>query len=409
MYAGSQEKSVTEVVEGQILECIECKANFDAVNNHQSGHTFMYLSLTQQLRGFFEKFHTDELYTNTRKKINKWTVEDLFDGTEYKNHVQDGTSNDIINVNFSIDGTLLFKSSQTSVTPILCTINELPPNQRKRNIMLVRVFMGSKKPDMNEYIKPFVAEMKKLSEESFEYVFNGKKYSKKVRTYLGITDSVERPELRCTTTFRGVYRCGLCKHPGVETPKGKGSVRVYPISHTREAFKEGIRTHEETLQHAEREEKGVKRISNLCMIPFFNIILGLPGDYMHSVMLGVVRQFCNIWFNPQNRGKPYCFIDLLEQVGNYLLTFKPSIDVLRLPRKMTDRKHWKAHGWAIWLLFYSLPTTNHLFPSKYVQHWSYLVDGVSILLKTSVKKSEIYYARNCLFNFVQGVEKIIWY
>lgn len=254
----------------------------------------MYLSLKQQLKEFFEMHHTDVLYPNTREKRERWALEDIFDGSVYKMTVKDSASNHTISINFSIDSTPLFKSSHTSITPILCTINELHPNQRKKNVMLVSVFSGSKKPPMNEYLKPFVAEMTQLGEDGFDYVFNGIRYHKVCKALVGITDSVERPELRGTTTFRGTYGCGLCKHPGIETPKGKGSVRVYPVDNTGNAFGEGLRTHDETLQHAENKEKGVKRRSTLCEIPEFDIIKKLPADWMHNSGLRVFRQFGRI-------------------------------------------------------------------------------------------------------------------
>lgn len=404
LYAGVEIELFDDSNVDQTLECIECKIIFNTQANRQSGNIFMYLSLSQQLKAFYEIFHTDQLYSNTRKKQNQWAVEDIFDGTAYETSFGNQRCNNIISINFSIDGTPLFKSSQTSVTPILCTINELHPNERKRNIMLVSVFLGNHKPEMNEYVKPFVAEMKILSDQGFHYTYNGRIYHKKCKVMAGITDSVERPELRCTTTFRGVYGCGLYKHPGIEKPKGKGSVRVYPLSKDGEAFGEGLRTHNETLHHAETGKKGVRRRSNFCDIPGFNIIEYLPADWMHNVALGVVRQFTNIWFDPKNKEKDFYFIHLLSSIDDFLTSIKPSLDISRTPRKLSERKHWKAHEWTIWLLFYSLPIMKSLFPNKYVKHWSYLVDGISILLKTSISKAEIQYARNCLFQFIHGVE-----
>lgn len=73
---------------------------------------------------------------------------------------------------------------------------------------------------------------------------------------------------------------------------------------------------------------------------------------------------------------------------------------------MSDRKHWKAHEWVIWLLFYSLPIMKELFPGKYVRHWSLLVDGITIFLKTSITASEVYYAQRCLFTFVKDIESL---
>ena len=43
--------------------------------------------------------------------------------------------------------------------------------------------------------------------------------------------------------------------------------------------------------------KGVQGPSILCLLPRFNVIDGCVPDYMHAVILGVVRQFGKLWFD----------------------------------------------------------------------------------------------------------------
>lgn len=147
---------------------------------------------------------------------------------------------------------------------------------------------------MNEYLKPFVEECKLLFDEEFNYNYNGVIYHKKCQLLLGICDSVERPEIRGSKTFRGEYGCGLCKHPDEEIAKGNGYVRVYPINDDGNAYGEGLRSHTETLEHITKVEKGMKYRSTLCDVPNFNIIDNLVPDWMHCVPLGVCRQFLKL-------------------------------------------------------------------------------------------------------------------
>ncbi|CAG5093175.1 Protein of unknown function [Cotesia congregata] len=42
----------------------------------------------------------------------------------------------------------------------------------------------------------------------------------------------------------------------------------------------------------------------------------------------------------------------------------------------------------------------------YVDHWALLVDGISLLLQTSIMPSDIYYAYNCLIDFIIGVKDL---
>lgn len=258
--------------------------------------------------------------------------------------------------------------------------------------MLVSVYLGSKKPIMNEYLKPFVRESASLFNDGFEYVYGGSTFHKKCRILLGVCDSVERPELRGSKTFRGIYGCGLCKHEGEEIAKGKGYVRIYPIDDNGNAHGEGLRSHLETLTHPDLREKGIKHRSALCDIPGFDIIRCLDVDWMHCVPLGVVRQFLKLWFDNSYAEKDFYLGSNIEAIDKILLTFTLSMDVSRTPRKMSDRVHFKAHELVIWLLFYSLPVLDLFLPKKYVKHWSLLVEAISILLKTSILETEVYYA-----------------
>lgn len=190
--------------------------------------------------------------------------------------------------------------------------------------------------------------------QRFTYNKNGTMYHKKCRVLIGVCDSVERSELQGSKTSRGAYGCGLCKHGREEIAKGKGFVRVYPISDNSNAYGKGLRSHRETLIHAENIEKGIKHRSTLCDIPNFDIIKNLDVDWMNCVALGVCRQFLKLQFDSNYNKKNFYLGDSIEEIDKLLLSSKPSMDVLRTPRKISDRAHFKVHKLVTWLLFYSL-------------------------------------------------------
>ncbi|XP_044591356.1 uncharacterized protein LOC123269584 [Cotesia glomerata] len=222
LYIGVQCKTEDECT----LRCEKCNIDIPIKKNKRSENCFLYSPITQQLKEFCSHNHESLLYPIQRKKQCYFAIEDIMDGKLYN---LDSSSEDSLSLNFSVDGTPLFKSSQTSITPVLCTINELHPQERKKHVMLVSIFLGKHKTDMNQYLTPFVEESKKLATEGISYTFNGRVYKKTVKILIGVCDSVERPNLRCSKSFRGEYGCGLCKHPGEEMQKGAGHVRVYPI------------------------------------------------------------------------------------------------------------------------------------------------------------------------------------
>ncbi|CAG5075422.1 Protein of unknown function [Cotesia congregata] len=211
---------------------------------------FLHLPLEDQLREIFETTEAHNLHSKNRKKIHTNGLEDIYDGKLYKKRI---CNDNTISINFSVDGAPIFDSSNSSVYPILCTINELDPIKRRNHIMLSSIWFGTGKPkSMNGYLKPFVDEATKLFNKGFKYVYTGQEYKKYVVILMGVCDSVARPILRCSTQFNGEYGCGLCLHPGESIAKGRGHARVYPIVNGN-ALGEGLRSHRETLRHAEEK------------------------------------------------------------------------------------------------------------------------------------------------------------
>lgn len=254
----------------------------------------------------------------------------------------------MLSINFSVDGVPIFDSSNNSAYPLLCTINKISPTQRRKHAMLCCLWFGSGKPkSMNNYLKPFVREAKKLYHEGFNYQFEGQTYNKRVVVLMGVCDSVARPMVRCSTQFNGQYGCGLCLHPGEQVDKGRGTVRVYPIIDNN-PFREGLRNHQDTMIHAKNKTKGMKEIPILREIPLLDVVYQLDADWMHCVLLQVCQQFANLIFDPKNNSESFYFGAMIDEVDALLLSFSPTMEVSRTTRKISDRSHWKAHEWAMY-------------------------------------------------------------
>lgn len=94
--------------------------------------------------------------------------------------------------------------------------------------------------------------------------------------------------------------------------KGNGFARVYTMT---EVF--DTRSHVETIHYAEEANKitsSVKRVkgaSALLQLSNFDIVKSFVPEYMHSTLLGVTRQFINIWTDTSNHNEAYYIRDLL--------------------------------------------------------------------------------------------------
>lgn len=81
---------------------------------------------------------------------------------------------------------------------------------------------------------------------------------------------------------------------------------------------------------------------------------------------------------------------LALQTINVLSKIKPPQYIRRLPRDLSERKHWKAAEWRARLLFYAL----HLC------HFALLVRAVYLLLSDSISKDDVNTADQLLLEFV---------
>ncbi|XP_025836088.1 uncharacterized protein LOC112906353 [Agrilus planipennis] len=397
-YIGAHAEIVRNAEE--LFNCTECHKTISTTVDTASGDIFIYMNLKDQLRDILELSRDGDLYYDSRQKINNHAIEDIFDGSSYKKN----NSQNMISINFSLDGASIFEHSDFSIYPLLCTLNELSPRQRGQNIMLVALWFGRGKPkSMNNFLKPFINETIDLYNNGFQYSREGRLYTKKCRVLICMCDSVGRPLIQNSTQYNGNYGCSYCLHKGYLIDKGNGRVRVYPVDEERNGYGDGLRNHEDTLLHADACDKGIKGYSNLCDIPYFNIIDNFAPDWMHCVALGVCKQFAKLWFDSQYHEELFYVGRQTAFVDSILSSYKPNSEISRTPRAISDRLKWRAHEWAIWLLFYSLPILKSVLPKKYVDHWALLVNSISILLETSVMRSKLVLAERDLLQFVNDV------
>jgi len=91
------------------------------------------------------------------------------------------------------DGMELGTSSSRSVWPIFLNINELSPRNRKKHVIFAGVWVGENQPNMNLFLKPFVAKIKLLAEEGFQWKnANNEEVTSQVLTLIGVFDSGAR-------------------------------------------------------------------------------------------------------------------------------------------------------------------------------------------------------------------------
>lgn len=136
--------------------------------------------------------------------------------------------------------------------------------------------------------------------------------------------------------------------------------------------------------------KGVKGLSCLLAFKNFNLVDGFAIDYMHNVLLGVVRAILNIWFDPRNSKKNF-YLNKKKRLllDIRLLSIKKCSFIGRSTRSLAKLAYFKANELRNLLLFYLRISLDGLLPKKYIIHFQILSDSIYRLLKTEISCDEL--------------------
>ncbi|XP_044005569.1 uncharacterized protein LOC122850497 [Aphidius gifuensis] len=92
LYACVESSGINDIHQDKSLTCCKCNFVFDIKKNRDAGNFFVHLSLAEQLKEYFGRYHTDILYSNSRKKYNRFAMENIFDSELYKKQIPDSTT-----------------------------------------------------------------------------------------------------------------------------------------------------------------------------------------------------------------------------------------------------------------------------------------------------------------------------
>jgi hypothetical protein len=173
-----------------------------------------------------------------------------------------------------VDGLPLFKSSSVNFWPILCGIS-----YTRCEPSIVAVFCGEGKPDINTYLSKFCIEYTDLVRNGFFY--NCEHYSVRLRAF--ICDAPARAFLKQCKGHNAYSGCEKCVV--------RGQYKDKTMSY--EGSKAVLRSDESFLQRRDpdhhREGKSPLETLGIGLVSQF------PLDYMHLVILGVMRKLLKMW------------------------------------------------------------------------------------------------------------------
>ena len=401
MYIGTQK----EINDANILHCAVCSAPIE-ISTMNSASFFINVPIAPQIQALLEnpEIQININYRHQRPQ-DEHVISDIYDGEKYRALSKPGeilSDPNNLSYNFNSDGSPVYKSSKFSIWPIHLHLNELPPKIRFQNVVLAGLWFGAQEPAMSIFLKPFVEQTKSLALNGVSWRKNGSIVNSKIVGICCCVDSKARPTMQNTTQFNGYFGCGFCLHPGTLVERQVKYTVTPTVYADREAKTMLLDMEQAVAQN--KSVRGVKGPSPLINMPYFDIVWGFVPDYMHSVLLGVIRQLTELLLNSSDQPYYIGSPNTMRMLENRMKEIKPPHLITRLPRPLAECKYWKASEWRAWLLYYSLPVLNGILKPCYVKHLSLLVSAVFLLLQENISFQDVNKADDMLFEFVTKVQ-----
>lgn len=283
------------------------------------------------------------------------------------------------NLQFSVDGLPIAKSTGKQFWPILCCVVELDL------ILEVGIYCGNEKPKASkDFLSAFVGELNDLCENGFK--FNGKRIAIKIHSF--ICDAPARAFILNIKGHTGYFGCGKCTQEGEYIERRVTFPEVDCAPRTDKSFRE---KRDEDHHHSPSELEGLN----------INLVKQFPYEYMHLVCLGVVRKLVLLWFGGNiNKFRLSCKEKL--NLTRKLICLKPFIpsEFARKPRAIEEVKRWKATELRQFLLYSGPVVLKSTLPKKYYNHFICLHLAVRILCCKTLYKTLNSYAHSLLKTFV---------
>jgi len=301
------------------------------------------------------------------------------------------TLDNVIKIVIGVDGLPLSKSSSSQLWPILGYIHP-----HHENVFPIGIYHGDQKPsDSNDYLKYFIDECKILFKNGI--IVGG--VLKKIIIFAFCCDAPAKSFVMKVKGHTGFSSCTRCFQSG-EFLQNR---TCFPYS----AIRSKKRDHNGYLNMIQANHHlhgGVT--SNLIELPNFDIVKSFPLDYMHLVMLGVMRKLLNLWLSkgPVSVRLP---AKQASKISELLLSLKPCIPIefARKPRSLIEISRWKATEFRQFLL-YTGPVVLKKFLSEDCYSNFMTLNIAMIILLSPNQNDKIDYADKLLNYFVKSFQHI---
>lgn len=182
---------------------------------------------------------------------------------------------EVINLSMNTDGAPMFKSSNSSLWPILAAIDNTLAKSRKQNIIMFGIWVGMKKsskPDFNVFLASILQQLKTFYSETIPWNDReGNLHRSKLKVNVVLCDSIARPLVQNMSQFNAEYGCSYCFHKQKGHYFTHSNINQLKMRNHREYNADVTRSGESN----QPSSRGVKGSSPFSVLHYFDIIKGV--------------------------------------------------------------------------------------------------------------------------------------
>lgn len=326
---------------------------------------------------------------------------------EYK---REGKKIDEIKLMFNVDGLPVFNSTKKGLWLILCS------EMNARGVYPVGAYFGPSKPkDANEFMQELVQELCDVIENGLE----GE--TTKVSCSALICDVPAKSfvlYLKGHTAYSSCSKCCITGEYSAPKKSKDKSGKSSTLKKAKGKKKKGrvcfpgigpfkLKNDEGFMQN-KYDDFYLGNETILKRVPGFGCISSVPLDYMHLILLGVMKKLLHLWLlGPLKTRLNFVKVD---KISKKLLTVRHSIpkEFARKPRSLLEFKHWKATEFRTFLLYSGPIVLKNILPKAQYENFILLHSAVTILCSPNFiqEPKNIDCAHEMLQEFVIGFQNI---
>lgn len=401
---------------------VQCECGH--MNNTQKGRFFVTLNIRNQIEHFL---HVPGVwqqlqYARTRQKRSPTSIEDIYDGAEYRRLQQEGevlAEPNTFTLVLGTDGCNPFKRGSQKIWPVYARVNELPPGLRQKFSFLVAVYIDYVDPNFQSYLKPVVKQLNSLSTRGVTSRPDGvNEVTSKFIPLCFCVDSPARCGILNMSQWNSDFGCTYCTHQGIQ----EGGNQRYPMVEL-----QGIPPFEDRTHHGMQADmleaqrllnaqdnrrieiprvRGHKGTTPLLLLRHHDLREGQGVDDLHQDHEGCAAYLTELLLTEGIRVvRNMAQVELLRQIDARLLSIKTPSRVSRKPRSIEKRGKYNGSEWRNWLFFYAVPCLTGLLEPEYVELIALLSHGCYLLSQDVMEPPDLIEADRVLRRFAAAFEE----